>query len=145
MYFCMLSVQGLMACVTLRPIVSGKGNGQSSGILREYMVSCEKYESKKTASIFRRLRSTENIIDMTASGTAAQLRRFTATAAPAEDSAGLTISILSLRTYTENKGIFNFRAISLAMRQRFFRTESKQREAQSEDNFLPAVPPALSG
>ena len=136
----MLSVQGLMVCVTLRPIVSGKGNGQSSGILREYMVSCEKYESRKTASIFRQLRSTESIIDMTASGTAAQLRRFTATAAPAEDSAGLTISILSLRTYTENKGNFNFRAI----RQRFFRTGSKQREAQSEDNYLPAVPPALS-
>lgn len=136
----MLSVQGLMVCVTLRPIVSGKGNGQSSGILREYMVSCEKYESRKTASIFRQRRSTESIIDMTASGTAAQLRRFTATAAPAEDSAGLTISILSLRTYTENKGNFNFRAI----RQRFFRTGSKQREAQSEDNYLPAVPPALS-
>ena len=129
-----------MVCVTLRPIVSGKGNGQSSGILREYMVSCEKYESRKTASIFRQRRSTESIIDMTASGTAAQLRRFTATAAPAEDSAGLTISILSLRTYTENKGNFNFRAI----RQRFFRTGSKQREAQSEDNYLPAVPPALS-
>lgn len=113
----MLSVQGLMVCVTLRPIVSGKGNGQSSGILREYMVSCEKYESRKTASIFRQRRSTESIIDMTASGTAAQSRRFTATAAPAEDSAGLTISILSLRTYTENKGNFNFRANKTAVLQ----------------------------